>query len=322
MQTETTNSLHTATLHDDFSTWNEEITSQTVASPTYRYSYDGDNVHEDDYARVWTINESPYDYHDVNRYGLGARGIDWFERQSKRGASTTYATTFPLYDGHGNNLTSISRSGLTSGGVSLRLYDAWGAPRSGTHDLDTRYGASIGHRTDDESGLIYMRARYYEPGSVRFISEDPAMDGNNWYAYCGNQPITKSDRSGRSPLSELYAMIGDILIVGGIGIMIGGATVSIMGVKDVQAFVRKLRADYAGVKGLLSGLGASNLSNFLDMAIFVIQALNSSGGAKACNAITGVVAGIIGYNLMLWGYMLGVLAAEEDPYASNRGLGF
>jgi uncharacterized protein RhaS with RHS repeats len=51
--------------------------------------------------------------------------------------------------------------------------------------------------TDDESGLVYMRARYYEPGTGRFVGEDPAMDGWNWYVYCGSKPTDNIDPSGR-----------------------------------------------------------------------------------------------------------------------------
>jgi uncharacterized protein RhaS with RHS repeats len=38
-----------------------------------------------------------------------------------------------------------------------------------------------------------MRARYYEPSSGRFISEDPARYGHNWHTYCGNDPINFAD---------------------------------------------------------------------------------------------------------------------------------
>ena len=37
---------------------------------------------------------------------------------------------------------------------------------------------------DSESGNIYLRARYYNSETGRFISEDPAKDGVNWYVYC------------------------------------------------------------------------------------------------------------------------------------------
>jgi len=49
---------------------------------------------------------------------------------------------------------------------------------------------------DSETGNIYLRARYYDPNIGRFISEDPAEDGFNWYVYCGNNPIMFVDPSG------------------------------------------------------------------------------------------------------------------------------
>ena len=49
---------------------------------------------------------------------------------------------------------------------------------------------------DGESEFIYLRARYYSPDLQRFISEDPIRDGNNWYAYCGNNPIMIVDPLG------------------------------------------------------------------------------------------------------------------------------
>lgn len=53
---------------------------------------------------------------------------------------------------------------------------AWGM-RLG--DSICRYCASLGHVADDEPGLVYMRARYYEPSSGRFVSEDSNKEGPN-----------------------------------------------------------------------------------------------------------------------------------------------
>ncbi|MCG9895769.1 MAG: RHS repeat-associated core domain-containing protein [Fimbriimonadaceae bacterium] len=82
---------------------------------------------------------------------------------------------------------------------NLRSYDVWGAVRSGaaTGGPSGRYVANLGHVQDDESGLIYMRARYYEPGTGRFISEDPARDGGNWCGYALGNPVSKADFDGR-----------------------------------------------------------------------------------------------------------------------------
>ena len=44
--------------------------------------------------------------------------------------------------------------------------------------------------------MVYLRARYYQPGSGRFGTEDPVKDNNNWYAYCYNNPGNAIDPSG------------------------------------------------------------------------------------------------------------------------------
>ncbi len=104
------------------------------------------------------------------------------------------------------------------GVADLRSYDVWGAVRSGstTGDPKQRYCANLGHVQDDESGLIYMRARYYEPWTGRFISEDPANDGWNWFVYGGNNPVEYGDYSGRSVfallLSVIRFVIGELLM--------------------------------------------------------------------------------------------------------------
>ena len=53
-----------------------------------------------------------------------------------------------------------------------------------------------GEYYDEESNMVYLRARYYDIESRRFISEDPAKDGVNWYVYCGNSPVMFVDPSG------------------------------------------------------------------------------------------------------------------------------
>ena len=139
----------------------------------------------------------------VTRYGLGARGVDLIERTAQGGAVTT---GFPIYDAHGNNVATLSRA--SNGGYAVndrRSYDAWGVVRAQQSggDPKLRYCASLGHKQDDESGLIYMRARYYEPTSGRFVSEDPSMDGSNWLVYCGNNPVCFSDSSGRYKVTDV-----------------------------------------------------------------------------------------------------------------------
>ena len=55
-----------------------------------------------------------------------------------------------------------------------------------------------GREFDPESGLYYMRARYYDPAMGRWIGEDPAgiEGGANLYAYAGDDPVNGRDPSG------------------------------------------------------------------------------------------------------------------------------
>ncbi|MGO4340017.1 RHS repeat-associated core domain-containing protein, partial [Labrys sp. KB_33_2] len=58
----------------------------------------------------------------------------------------------------------------------------------------------IGER-QDETGLLYLNARYYDPHIARFVSPDwwdPTQEGvgTNRYAYADNNPINVSDPSG------------------------------------------------------------------------------------------------------------------------------
>jgi RHS repeat-associated protein len=42
----------------------------------------------------------------------------------------------------------------------------------------------------------YYRARYYDAGHARFLSEDPVRDAIKWYAYAVNDPVNGTDPSG------------------------------------------------------------------------------------------------------------------------------
>ncbi len=63
-----------------------------------------------------------------------------------------------------------------------------------------------GKQQDDPTGLYYFNARYYDSNLGRFISEDPAKDGANWYSYCGNNPLKYVDPSGEKKISHNWLM--------------------------------------------------------------------------------------------------------------------
>jgi len=87
-----------------------------------------------------------------------------------------------------------------AGAVQLYYQDTtgFGTPLSAAGNVGTpfRFGGGNGCQTDADIGLVLMGHRYYDTRIGRFISQDPAGDGDNWYAYAGNDPVNGTDPSG------------------------------------------------------------------------------------------------------------------------------
>ena len=90
-------------------------------------------------------------------------------------------------------------------------YDAWGKPISTAgsmaetlgHDNPFRYR---GYVWDEETGLYYLRSRYYDPSWGRFVNADTlvgkvgALLSHNGFAYCYNDPANMIDSAGFDPI--------------------------------------------------------------------------------------------------------------------------
>ena len=59
-----------------------------------------------------------------------------------------------------------------------------------------KFGGGNGCQSDADTGLVLMGHRYYDPRTGRFLSQDPAGDGDNWYAYADNSPTNETDPTG------------------------------------------------------------------------------------------------------------------------------
>jgi RHS repeat-associated core domain len=60
-------------------------------------------------------------------------------------------------------------------------------------------GMFAGQDIDRDTGLTYHWNRWRSEDGTRFISEDPAQDGINYYAYAGNSPLCATDPTGLTP---------------------------------------------------------------------------------------------------------------------------
>lgn len=100
-----------------------------------------------------------------------------------------------LHSNHVGSITGVTdESGIIKG---RKDYTPFGLTRSVEGEIDTDL-AFIGREHYEEIRLTYIRARFYEPSSGRFITKDPVRDGFNWYSYCNGNPVKYVDRDGNT----------------------------------------------------------------------------------------------------------------------------
>ena len=87
-------------------------------------------------------------------------------------------------------------------------YKAWGQAKEVISEAARKAGISNpirfqGQYLDEETGLHYNRYRYFDPGSGRFVSNDPIglLGGNNLKQYAGN-PVEWVDPLGKVCITQ------------------------------------------------------------------------------------------------------------------------
>ncbi|MDQ0047821.1 RHS repeat-associated protein [Paenibacillus polymyxa] len=116
-------------------------------------------------------------------------------------SSTVTGDVVGLSDSPGKELNSCS-------------YDIWDGPETVEENVLNvlRYA---GGYWDDTTGLQYLRARWYDPGTARFMGEDTYQgemsdpQSLNWYAYMNSNPLRFIDPSGHIPTAMEYALVNE-----------------------------------------------------------------------------------------------------------------
>jgi RHS repeat-associated protein len=155
---------------------------KSSSSGTANYVYDGANV----------IEEVDGAGNLIARYTQG-EDIDQPFAEMRSGTTGFYQQS---------GLGSVTSLTDPTGAMSTSYtYDAFGDTAASTGSFINPYRYT-GRELDSETGLYYLRARYLDSATGRFISEDPLHfngGGVNFYRYVNNNPETFTDSSGLSP---------------------------------------------------------------------------------------------------------------------------
>jgi RHS repeat-associated protein len=200
-------------------------------------------------------------------------------------------THFYHYDYRGNTIALTNSTGDITHKYS---YDAFGNILQMEEDdyNPFRFVGRFGVM-DDESGLNYMRARYYDPELGRFISTDPVW-GKNLFIYVDNNPMIYLDPNGlhktvfdfydlslgrtaqSTPIIENTNGVSTISPI----IILSGIAIGIVGVYYGDPNMIEIGQDLviAGVSNAtdtpIIGLGNGTIVEFVDQTIEAIESID------------------------------------------------
>jgi RHS repeat-associated protein len=190
------------------------LKSMNNGAVTLLYDADGNRVGKNT-TRYLVDDLNPTGYAQVVEELTGSTVTRRYTYGLQRISQTQSGTTsFYGYDGFG----SVRQLTDTTGAVTDTYdYDAWGNTVNVTGSTPNVYRYR-GEQYDPDLNLYYLRARYFNPLTGRFLSRDPA-DGErsdprtlNKYLYAGGDPVNATDPSGRNVALESALLQGSLAL--------------------------------------------------------------------------------------------------------------
>lgn len=321
----------------------DQANRMTAYSSTSTYAYNGDGVRTKKTvngtaeALTWDLAEgSPTLIGDGSTsYVTGPGGLPLEQVAGK-------TTSFYHLDQLGSVRVITDTRGSS---LNTYTYDAFGNVTSRTGSLANPFQYT-GQYQDSESGLYYLRARFYDPSTEQFISRDPiATRTREPYVYVQDTPLNGRDPSGLDPTSHCPCVVHDIthldigdllkqgaaealtLIVddfkkGGIkaiaalaekaGRFIDGANylVAYFNAMDMYSDIHDSDLKFAGMTFsiLVQTIGAGAVA---DILTFVGAAAGAAvtGGPDPIGAAIGAIVGAFGGGVLggIWAYLTDVI---------------
>jgi RHS repeat-associated protein len=170
-----------------------------------QYGYDSDGLRQtkdnpDTHVKYLTDRYSPTGVPQVVREtdATGATLSSYVHGTELLEKNLTGAFSFYHEDGLGSTRAVTDVTGQS---VETDSYSAYGTPTAETGSSGNAY-LFAGQQRDAETGLYYMRARYYDAIHGRFLERDPARrqegryPADNAFAYASDNPVNRIDPAG------------------------------------------------------------------------------------------------------------------------------
>ena len=177
-------------------TWEKGKRLVSYGVNTFAYNGEGRRIRK---------NTTAYTYDGENRLVSTSDGLQFYYDQDGIAGFTYQNAKYVYQKDAQNNIVGIVDS--TGAVVVKYTYDAWG-----NHTVNGSLATTVGmvnpfrYRSyfyDVETGLYYLKTRYYDPETCRFINMDSieyadheTVNGLNLFAYCNNNPVMGYDPNG------------------------------------------------------------------------------------------------------------------------------
>lgn len=159
-----------------------------------------------------------------------------------------------------------------------------------------------GYLFDKETGMYYLKTRYYSPELSRFVNADGQvgdpgkLEGQNLFAYCQNNPVNYSDENGEWPKWATKVLIGVaiILVLAVIVVATGGAGAGLVGCIAQSALTGAIQGAIAGaISGAIIGGAIGGITEGLRTGTWE-GALKGALSGAIDGAADGFMMGAIG----------------------------
>ena len=217
-----------------------DILNGTVTATSWVYSSEPEKIVEFKYdhnglrtqkkvTQNGVITTTNYTLHGkmVTHMTVGADKLHFFYDAQSRPAKVNFNGTLYTYlhNLQGDIVGILDNEGQL---VVEYKYDAWGCMLSNTGAMANTLGERNpfryrGYVYDEETGLYYLRSRYYKPEWGQFISPDSllghvgTLGSHNLFAYCRNMPVGNKDPDGRDlALDQSDQMVGGAILFTGL----------------------------------------------------------------------------------------------------------